>query len=320
MYQNTFDSQNKTQRTIFVRNVTVLDCAVLFPDVGPRGRSWHVDVEWTGTTDNEGVVVDFGTAKKLAKSHIDQFYDHRLWVNSQCFIKNDSDRIIVKSNCNSDDFNGVFALSAPLSAVTVIENSSLSALSFEDNLPDLGTEGVANQIAKTLLAVSPKNVSAIKVTLRTTDDAKGTHRFAYTHSLKQHDGNCQRFHGHSNIVEIFQNNKFSPLLSEQCASQLKNRYLINRSYIQENPATDAFLLELVASLKGIDVTNDHAFVRYDGNQGEVAIIVPRKMVCLLPEESTIENIANFMHTLMNLSETSHKVFAYEGLAKGSVFP
>jgi hypothetical protein len=53
---------------IFVRNVTVLDCGVWDKTRGPVGRSWNVDVEWHGTTDEEGVVVDFQPPRKSQKT------------------------------------------------------------------------------------------------------------------------------------------------------------------------------------------------------------------------------------------------------------
>ncbi|MEN9811249.1 MAG: hypothetical protein RLZZ488_2816, partial [Pseudomonadota bacterium] len=62
----------KQKSKIFVRNVTVLDCGVWDLYHGPVGRSWSVDVEWSGTTDAEGVVIDFSQAKKLAKNVIDE--------------------------------------------------------------------------------------------------------------------------------------------------------------------------------------------------------------------------------------------------------
>jgi 6-pyruvoyl-tetrahydropterin synthase len=69
--------------SIFVRQATILDCAVMHPTRGPIGQSWWVDVEWQGELDSEGVVFDFGLAKKSAKKAIDDHFDHRLLVERQ---------------------------------------------------------------------------------------------------------------------------------------------------------------------------------------------------------------------------------------------
>ena len=68
---------------IFIRNVTVLDCAVWRLKEGPVGQSWSVDVEFHGETDHEGVVLDFSAAKKQAKEAIDEHFDHRLLISNQ---------------------------------------------------------------------------------------------------------------------------------------------------------------------------------------------------------------------------------------------
>lgn len=312
---HTLDSQLALRSKIFVRNATILDCAVLDPESGPRGRSWYVDVQWRGTLDDERVVFDFADAKKSAKAVVDDVFDHRLLapeslvtaVGERLHLRSafrlPSPAVTASGSCASfAQPDGVFFLDTYPSAVQVLPDAVVLSALKGDLVP------LAQAIASQIRSASPGNVDEVRVTLRPHEQMESPHFFTYTHSLRQHSGNCQRFHGHSNVVEVFDGQgRFQEELSSRAARFLDGRYLVSREYV------DA---------QGADKTQDNpggVNIRYQGSQGEVRVVVPKAALLLLPDESSIENISLFLHKEMGLPK-DWEVHAYEGLAKGAVAP
>jgi len=287
---------------IFVRNATVLDAAILDPQCGPRGRSWYVDVTWQGTLNDEGVVFDFAHAKRAAKEIIDALFDHRLIVAKSMVTKTDSsarDSAVAANQTRNVVSVGAFTLDTYPSALAVVDDAVLLALCEQGDLTPLATE-----IARRVKEGGPSNVESVGVTLRDHEQASEPHFFAYTHSLRLHAGNCQRFHGHSNVVEVFRpDGKFDLETSLRAARTLAGRYLVAPEYLKDDAQGDATL----------------ARVSYEGSQGRVHVTLPRTQLLVLPEEASIENIALFLARELNLPE-GWSVHAFEGLAKGAVAP
>ena len=72
-----------TRLQLFVEHVTHIDCGVLDAERGLSGATWLVDATLTGRRDDQGMLFDFGPAKRLLKAEIDALVDHRLLVPSQ---------------------------------------------------------------------------------------------------------------------------------------------------------------------------------------------------------------------------------------------
>jgi 6-pyruvoyl-tetrahydropterin synthase len=296
---------------IFINNVTVLDCAVWDLKLGPVGRSWNVDVEWIGHTDHEGVVIDFAAAKKLAKSVIDDLYDHRLLISEQS-VRKEEGRFVCWP-CGETPFDNRFLIDTYADSLAIFEHPILSDLS------DGKTKGLESCISRAIFDRSPRNITEIRIRLREHNQRNEPVYFNYLHSLRLHQGNCQRFHGHSNIIEVFENGAPNPEKSAAVARYLNGKYLVAECYAGQ-PAGEA-LSRLNAVASESELTSD-SFIRisYQGSQGQVNLLVPKEKLLLMKEESSIENISIWIHENLFHKDPSIVVYAYEGLNKGAVCP
>ncbi len=305
-------SYAQQQSKIFIRQVTVLDCAIWDKTRGPLGRSWNVDVEWHGKTDEEGVVVDFSQAKKIAKNVIDEAFDHRLLISKNQIQKLKNGRLL----CIPD------ALTAPENRFLIETYEHSLSLLPEDVFAELSTDETAQlekHLAAVILQFSPKNIEKVKVSLRWHPEANEPHFFSYLHSLRLHNGNCQRFHGHSNTIEIFKDGRFDRESSVSAARFIDGKYLVTEQYLEtSNALIEPEYSEVVRSLELNQGT--HTWLDYSGTQGQVRVCVPTKRLVLMPDESTIENIVRWLHVSHFSGRSDIEVRGYEGLHKGALFP
>ncbi len=302
---------NKTK--IFIQDVTLLDCAILYPSTGPQGRSWYVDVTWEGNKDHNGVLFDFSLAKKAAKSTIDHEYDHKLLVKPSSIRLQTNSQVIIVGNYKDNDQPSIFAINTYNNSVKKIARETLIALDKED------VSLLEKEIAQSIFRNSPENVTNVFVKLRPHENYNKSNYFSYTHSLCHHYGNCQRFHGHSNIIEIYKNGTFDNDKSSFVAKKLNHAYIISRHYLVPH-WNSKLIQELIEHCPEITELKDSLIVaQYRGTQGEVAVIMPKENVFLIEQESTVENIAEFVKTLFQTTEQDIEIRAYEGLAKGSIY-
>jgi len=66
--------------SLFVEQLTVIDCSYLDAARGLVGESWIVDIELIGDLDDQSMVLDFGEVKRRLKRAIDGSVDHSLVV------------------------------------------------------------------------------------------------------------------------------------------------------------------------------------------------------------------------------------------------
>lgn len=297
---------------IFIRNLTVLDCAIWDIAAGPRGRSWNVDVEWEGETDQEGILIDFSTAKSHAKKLIDEHFDHRLIISEELVSVSEPGRFTCHPHKRTPHTER-FLLNTYPSSLSILPNEV-----FEEFLSNCTTK-FESILADTILQNSPPNIKSVKIRLGEPKDCEGSYFFNYLHSLKYHSGNCQRFHGHSNTIEIFKNGIFDDEKSSIVATQLSGKYLIAENYLKRPESSD--LLHLMATLESSEHDTDNfVWAAYHGSQGEVLVRIPRQRLIAMPTESTIENIAEWIHETLFKADPTIEVRAYEGLNKGAIYP
>lgn len=295
---------------IFVDDAVSIDCAVIIPGFGPVGKSWTIDIKWKGTLDDEGVVFDFSLAKKSAKEAIEKLLDHKILVSNDSVKKIDGERLVFLDKCSSD--SSYFAVNTYSGTLAILDREV-----FEEIKANNTTTMLEKIIEGEILKNSPDNVKKISVKLKEHPEKENTYFFSYTHSLKNHFGDCQKFHGHSNVIKIFYGTKFDTEKSGKAAELLNNRYIVNESYLQKD-TNSKLLKELYRNFPILNSCKDtHYTFEYSGTKGDIALIMPVKRTLLLKGESTIEYLCKFILNQLNL-KSDYKVFAYEGFKKGAI--
>jgi 6-pyruvoyl-tetrahydropterin synthase len=283
-------------QALFLRDFTVLDCALLDPELGLLGESLHVSAELTGDLDEKGFIFDFGPAKKTLKRVVDDEMDHRLVVPSECAS-------IRRSGIRLEYGDGL-AYESPAEALVVIEGAALTL------------EALSDYLAAACLRALPKNVSAVKIELRAEARFETEPNFRYTHGLRLHDGNCQRlFHGHRNPLEVWIDGRRS----------LRHEHWLSREWENVHFAH----VDTVANLDELDLPlgrrlKDHpgiAEIEYSAPQGRFWGRLPTSRIVLMETEPSIENIARLGCELVRSQGVNGalRVVAYEGLNKGASY-
>jgi 6-pyruvoyl-tetrahydropterin synthase len=215
----------------------------------------------------------------------------------------------------------LFGLDTYPQALALLETGTLDELFLNQNQNSLEF-----QIAKAVKQASPSNVTEVKIKLSA--HTPSPHYFSYTHSLRNHFGNCQRFHGHSNIIEVFVDDDLNFDLSLAAKELLADRYLVAKDYQSEflDPVFDrlkSYNLNYTNKGHRMSEHSPYAWVSYLGSQGAVHLVLPISKPIWLNDESSIENISAYvLAALLNqqpqLKFQNIKVMAYEGLGKGAV--
>lgn len=273
---------------LFVDNLTNVDFSYLCPERGLLGETWLAHIELEGDLDAQGMVCDFGIVKKQMRHWLDTEIDHRLLVPTEhagC-TRSDSDTATALSFTLA---NGeAITTEAPLQAVTYIPAGAITPDSVarfcEYELREAFGEGVA------------------KVTLRFTPEVIDTPFYHYSHGLKKHAGNCQRIaHGHRSKILIWKNGELDETLIGHWAATFNDIYL--------------------ATLEDISgETQTHWQFRYNAQQGDFSLSLPKDQVYLMDTDTTVEFIAQHIASTLKEQMPDHEftVKAFEGIAKGAI--
>lgn len=274
---------------LFVDNLTSIDCTLLHPGRGLAGASWNVDIELHGNLDAQGMVLDFGDAKKILKREIDRRIDHRLLVPAaldavSCVELPDGNLRVEMSLPD-----GHLRVEAPPAAVLRVP------------APAIEPEGLGTYLSVILRSALPACVTQLVVRLR--EERIDGPFFCYSHGLKKHGGACQRIaHGHRSRIEIEENGKRNPVLERRWAARFLD------IYIGSTP-------DLAPQQR-----NAHFCFAYSGTEGRFTLELPAARVYLIDNDSTVEHIAQ--HIAQSLKrdnpQNRYRVKAWEGIGKGAI--
>ena len=273
--------------SLFVEQLTVIDCARLDAQRGLVGESWIVDIELIGELDAQSMVLDFGEVKKRLKRALDDSADHTLLVpgrDRRLQTRVDEDRV----DLHFDSDIGRIEHSAPSCAVTVVDADAVSAAT------------LAAELLTTLRAVVPDNVADLRLTLR--DEVIAGARYHYTHGLKKHAGHCQRIaHGHRSRLEIRVDGARDVALEAAQAARWSDIYLGTREDLKS------------------DLGGRHRY-QYVSAEGAFLLELPAARCEVLETDTTVECIADHLADSVAAARPGRTVSvrAYEGVMKGAI--
>ncbi|HEY1076019.1 MAG TPA: 6-carboxytetrahydropterin synthase [Fontimonas sp.] len=272
--------------TLFVDQLTVIDCAFLDVGRGLVGESWIVDIELDGELDAQSMVLDFGEVKRQLKRAIDGSADHALLVPRlapELQVLEDGDELHLVFNADI----GAIEHRSPQVAVCLIDAAEI----------DAGT--VAAWLQPRLQALLPPSVTALRLRLRH-ERIDGAF-YHYVHGLKKHRGACQRIaHGHRSRIEIEVDGARDGDLELQVARRWLDIYLGSRE-------------DIVA--RG----NGRICFAYTAPEGHYQLALPETHVDLLDSDSTVECIAEHLARELSAERSGKvRVRAFEGVMKGAV--
>lgn len=278
---------------LFVDNLTNVDFSFLDPQRGLLGETWLANVRLIGELDEQGMVCDFGTVKKILRHWLDTELDHRLAVPVKSpNIRIEEDGDFLQIHWQFGTAGEFLSTRSPRDAIALVDAEVLTQ------------ESIAAWCIAQLKQQFPMSVARLELdfTLEAIDGAY----YHYSHGLKKHLGNCQRIaHGHRSRIDIWANGKKSPLLEQRWADEWKDIYIGTREDLTGKP--------------------QHAGVgyyqfNYEAEQGPFEIILPQRCCYLIDTDTTVEFIAHHIAQKTRQENPSSfiRVKAYEGINKGAI--
>jgi 6-pyruvoyl-tetrahydropterin synthase len=276
---------------LFVDNLTNVDFSYLHPERGLLGETWLANIELEGELDEQGMVCDFGTVKKVLRNWLDDEIDHRLAIpvhspNLKFTLVDDT--IELTWNYGSGDNIRQLRCKGPAQSIALINAETVDA------------DSVSRWAIEKLKSHFPTSIEQLSLSFGSEEILGASYH--YSHGLKKHDGNCQRIaHGHRSRIEIWQDQQRSPELEELWAEQWCDIY--------------------VGSLDDITLQNDTAIMfAYTAEQGDFELDMPVQDCYLMNSDSTVELIAHHIATELKALRPNNqiKVRAFEGINKGAL--
>jgi len=283
---------------LFVRDLTVIDATYLDAQRGFVGESYIVDVTLSGGLNEMSMILDFSLVKKQIKAIIDAEVDHKLIVphaSSRCAVTLEPQRTQVNYKLND---NSYIQLKCPNEAYCMLEAETVTIEVLETYLENI------------ILLQLPDNVGELEIKLR--PEQIDTPFYHYTHGLKKHDGNCQRIaHGHRSKLDIFVNGEFNHSLVQDWANRWQDIYLVSSEDIIDKG-------DLSFIVKSNEL--DKLCTAYHSPQGYFELLIPAHRAEILPKDTTVEELAQFIceQTKKRMADDKITVYAYEGVGKGAI--
>ena len=278
---------------LFVDNLTNVDFSFLDPQRGLLGETWLANVRLLGELDEQGMVCDFGTVKKVIRRWLDSELDHRLAVparSPQIEIKEEGELLDIRFYFG--DQGEFLHTRSPRSAIALVDAEVLTP------------ESVAAWCINQLQQAFPDTIARLELDF-SCEAIPGAY-YHYSHGLKKHDGNCQRIaHGHRSRLDIWSNGQKAPQLEQHWANLWRDIYIGTRTDIRTQTQHQGQAYYQFA---------------YRANQGEFELTLPQRCCYLIDTDSTVELLAQHIaeQTRQQYPGQHIRVKAYEGINKGAI--
>ena len=278
---------------LFVDNLTNVDFSFLDPQRGLLGETYLPNIKLNGDLDEQGMVCDFGTVKKIVRNWLDSELDHRLAVPAKSpNIRITDDGEFLDIHWQFGTANQFLHTRSPRDAIALVDAEMLTP------------ESVAQWCISQLKRLFPDSVAQLELHF-TKEETPGSY-YHYSHGLKKHLGNCQRIaHGHRSRIDIWENGEKSAELEELWAKRWTDIYIGTR-----------------ADIKAESVHNNTPYFQfaYTSQQGPFELTIPKSCCYLIDTDSTVELIAQHFAqaTKVERPQSTIRVKAFEGIHKGAI--
>ena len=272
---------------LFVEKLVNIDFSYLDSGRGLVGETWWSSVSLEGALDQQGMVCDFGTVKKVLRQWLDHEIDHRLLVPAL------ADGLKIQTSEGMTELSwqtqrGLITMTAPAEAVTLIDAAVITPYT------------CAKWCMEQLTPLFPDSIDQLSLTFE--PEVIDGPFYHYSHGLKKHDGNCQRIaHGHRSRIEVYLDGVRSTDEEAFWADRWTDIYIGSSEDI-------------------IAEESDSISYRYQAAQGDFALTLPRAHCYLMETDTTVELIA--AHLTARVAERhpgrTVKVRAFEGVNKGAL--
>ena len=274
---------------LFVDSLTNLDFSYLHPERGLVGETWLASIVLHGALDEQGMVCDFGEVKKIIREWLDTHIDHKL------LVPKNAENVLISEEHENQTIQWFFnneklKTSAPRTSHCLVDTHEIEQSS------------VARWAESLMRPLFPESVEKLELSFKTENIAGPFYH--YSHGLKKHLGNCQRIaHGHRSKIEIKRDGQLDLKLMQQIATDWSDIYL--------GLANDCIEDQEI---------NGNMLFSYEAQQGKFALSLPKTSCYLLPTETTVELIAQYLAKKLKNKDpdASYQVKAFEGLAKGAI--
>jgi len=278
---------------LFVDNLTVVDCSYLHADHLVEGESWICNVSMRGALDEQSMIMDFSTVKKVIKHAIDRMPDHSLIVPTRA-------EQLKEFSCHNGIATLIWRTKNGQELVHEAPEQAIWQLPAEAVTP----QAVAEHLAACILPLLPDSIEAIEFHLY--PEQLTTPYYHYSHGLKKHDGNCQRIaHGHRSKIEIWKNGVLDMANMQAIAKKWEHIYIGSAE-------------DIVAEFEHLGEI--YYRFSYQSGQGRFTLALPRSRCDILPCDSTVECIAAYLASTLKAAQPDavFRVKAYEGVSKGAI--
>ncbi|GGY66403.1 hypothetical protein GCM10011613_07920 [Cellvibrio zantedeschiae] len=278
---------------LFVDNLTNVDFSFLDPERGLLGETYLANIGLQGELDEQGMVCDFGTVKKIVRHWLDTELDHRLAVpvrSPNITIVDEGDFLDIRWQFGAAD--QFLKTRSPRDAIALVDAEILTP------------ESIADWCITQLKSLFPESVAKLELNF-TQEDISGA-SYHYSHGLKKHLGNCQRIaHGHRSRIDIWENGVKSAELEHSWAERWRDIYIGTRADIQSAPVHGG---------------RPYYHFAYVSQQGPFELTIPQSCCYLIDTDSTVELIAQHfaLATKTERPNSVIRVKAFEGINKGAI--